>query len=180
MGHLLGEGRIRTHEHTKTKFLLLKMPWQLLGNNFSKTVWTPPPKWPSQISFLSPNRFVNLRNKQSLPPAYSRHRWVWAPSNPIQGGDQAPSSTLPGGFLLTWVLSSPAAVHYLLPCKGIEKQNPSRRARRFPPSRRFVSQGLRVVPNGTCLLKVRSFLAHAPNVVATRSEKQTHSEGQCR
>ena len=43
---------------------------------------------------------------------------------------------------------------------GIEKQNPSRRARRLPPSRRFDPQVLAVVPNGTCLLKVRSFLTH--------------------
>ena len=63
---------------------------------------------------------------------------------------------------------------------GVEKQNPSRRVRHHPPSRRFKPQGLRVVPKGTCLLKVRSFLANAPNVVATRSRKQTHSEGQCR
>ena len=63
---------------------------------------------------------------------------------------------------------------------GIEKQNPSRRARRLPPSRRFDPQVLAVVPNGTCLLKVRSFPANAPNVVAMRSGKQTHSEGQCK
>ena len=78
--------------------------------------------------------------------------------------------------------------HYLLPAPlpanlkglGVEKQNPSRRARRLPPCRRFKLQVLGVVPNGTCLLKVRSFPAKAPNVVATRSWKQTHSEGQCR
>ena len=63
---------------------------------------------------------------------------------------------------------------------GIEKQNPSRRARRLPPSRRFEPQGLGVVPNGICLLKVRSFPAHAPNAVPTRFGEQTHSEGQCR
>ena len=34
---------------------------------------------------------------------------------------------------------------------GIEKQNPSRRARRLSPFRRFELQGLGVVPNGTCL-----------------------------
>ena len=51
---------------------------------------------------------------------------------------------------------------------GLEKQNPSRRVGRLPPSRRFKPQGLKVVPNGTCLLKVRSFPANAPNVVATR------------
>ena len=54
---------------------------------------------------------------------------------------------------------------------GIEKQNPSRKARRLPPSRRFEPQGLGVVPNGTCFLRVRSFLAHAPNVVAARENK---------
>ena len=78
--------------------------------------------------------------------------------------------------------------HYLLPAPlpanlkglGVEKQNPSRRARRLPPSRRLELQVHGVVPNGTCLLKVRSFPAHAPNVVATRSGKQTHSDGQCR
>ena len=63
---------------------------------------------------------------------------------------------------------------------GVEKQNPSRMGRRLPPSRTFELQGLGVVPNGTCLFKLRSFPAHAPNVVATRSGKQTHSEGQCR
>ena len=63
---------------------------------------------------------------------------------------------------------------------GVEKQNPSRKARHLPHSRRFKLQGLGVVPNETCLLKVRSFPANAPNVVATRSGKQTHSEGQCR
>ena len=47
-------------------------------------------------------------------------------------------------------------------------------------SRRFKSQGFGVVPNETCLLKVRSFLANVPNVIATRSGKQTHSEGQGR
>ena len=62
---------------------------------------------------------------------------------------------------------------------SIEKQNPSRRARRLPRSRRFKPQDLRVVPSGTFLFKVRSFLANAPNV-ATPSGKQTHSEGQCR
>ena len=62
---------------------------------------------------------------------------------------------------------------------GIEKQNPSRRVRRLPPSKRFELQGLEVVPNWTCLLNMRSFLANAPNV-ATCSGKQTHSEGQCR
>ena len=54
---------------------------------------------------------------------------------------------------------------------GVEKQNPSRRARRLPPSRRFKPQGLGVVPNGTCLLKVRSFLGNTPNVVAARENK---------
>ena len=62
----------------------------------------------------------------------------------------------------------------------IEKQNPSRRARHFPPSRRFDPQGLGVVPYGTYLLEVRSFPANAPNVVATHSGKQPHSEGQRR
>ena len=114
-------------------------------------------------------------NKQSLP-AYSRLLWVCAPSNPSQGGDQAPSSTLPGG-LVPPRLSAQFPCCHPLPANmkgpGIEKQNPSRRARRLPPSRRFKLQGLRVVPNGTCLRKVRSFPAHAPNVVATYSGKQT-------
>ena len=59
---------------------------------------------------------VDMCNKQSLP-AYSRLLWVCAPSSPSQAGDQAPSSTLPGRFLLTWVLSSPADGHYLLTWK---------------------------------------------------------------
>ena len=63
---------------------------------------------------------------------------------------------------------------------GIEKQNPSRGARRLPPSRRFKLQSLGVASNETCLLKVGSFPAHAPNVIAMLSGKQTHSEGQCR
>ena len=54
---------------------------------------------------------VDLCTKQ-LPPVYSRLLWVPTPS-PSQEGDQAPSSTLMGGFLLTWGLSSLAAVHYL-------------------------------------------------------------------
>ena len=53
------------------------------------------------MSFLSPNTLVDLCAKQSLLPAYSRLLWVPTPSNPSQGGDQAPSSTLLGGFLLT-------------------------------------------------------------------------------
>ena len=56
---------------------------------------------------------------------------------------------------------------------GVEKQNPFKRARRHPPSRRFEPQGLGVLPNGSCLLKVRSFPANAPNVVATRSGKHS-------
>ena len=44
---------------------------------------------------------VDLYTKQSLLPTYSRPLWVRAPSNPSQGGDQAPFSTLLGGFLLT-------------------------------------------------------------------------------
>ena len=76
-----------------------------------------------------------------------------------------------------WALSSPAAVHYLLTC--VEKQNPSRGARRLLPSRRFKLRSLGVASNETCLLKVRSFPANAPNVIATLSGEQTHSEGQC-
>ena len=146
-------------------------------------VWSTPPKRPSQISFLSPNILVNLCTKQSLPPAYSRLLWVCAPSNPSQGGDQAPSSTLPGG-LVPPRLSAQFPCCRLLPANvkgmGIENQNPSRRVRHLPPSRRFEPQGFGVVPNGACLLKVRSSPAHAPNVVAMCSGKQTHSEGQCR
>ena len=63
---------------------------------------------------------------------------------------------------------------------GIERPNSSRGARRLPPSRRFKLQSLRVASNETCLLKVRSFPANAPNVVATHSGKQPHSEGQRR
>ena len=44
---------------------------------------------------------IDLCTKQLLLPAYSRPLWVRAPSSPFQGGVQAPSSTLPGGFLLT-------------------------------------------------------------------------------
>ena len=105
------------YKHPKTKFLLLTIPWRLLGNNFAQDGVDTTSKWPSQISFLSPNTLVNLCTKQSLPPAYSRLLWVRAPSSPSQGGDQAPSSILLGGFLLTWALSSPAAVHYLLTWK---------------------------------------------------------------
>ena len=122
----------------------------------------------------------DLCTKQS-PPAYSRLLRVPAPSSPSRGG----SGRLfhPAG----WVpphLSAQSRCCRSLPANvkgpGIEKQNPSRRGRRLPASRKFEPQGLRVVLNGTCLLKVRSFPANAPNVVATRSKKQTHSEGQCR
>ena len=44
------------------------------------------------------------------------------------------------------------------------------------PSRRFKPKSLGVASNETCLLKVRRFLANAPNVVARHSGKQTHSE----
>ena len=60
------------YKHTRTKFLLLKIPWRLLGNNFPQEAWTPPPEWPSQISFQSPNMLINLCTKQSLPPAYPK------------------------------------------------------------------------------------------------------------
>ena len=150
---------------------------------FLKTVWTPPPKWHSQISFQSPKMLVNLCTKKSPPPAYSRLLWVHAPSSPSRGGGGSGPLFHPTG----WV---PPHLSTQFPCcrplpanmkgPGIEKQNPSRRARRLPPCRRFKLQVLGVVPNGTCLLKVRSFPANAPNVVATRSGKQTHSEGQCR
>ena len=60
--------------------------------------------------------------------------------------------------------------------QGTEKQNPSRRVRHLPPSRRFKPQGLKVVPNGTCLLKVRSFPANAPYVVATQKDKLTQKD----
>ena len=136
----------------------------------------------SQISFLSPNVLVNLCTKQPLPPAYSRLLWVCAPSNPSQGGDQAPSSTLlalvPPHLSAQFPCCRPLPANMKGP--GIEKQNPSRRARSLHLSGRFKLQGLGVVPNGTCLFKVRSFPANASNVVATRSGKQTHSEGQCR
>ena len=151
-------------------------------------MWTQPPKWHSQISFQSPKMLVNLCTKKSPPPAYSRLLWVHAPSSASQRCDQAPSDpepplNSPDG----WV---PPHLSTQFPCcrplpanvkgPGIEKQNPPRRARRLPPSRRFKPQDLRVVPSGTFLLKVRSFLANAPNVVAMISGKQTHSEGQCR
>ena len=142
-----------------------------------------PPKRPSQTSFLSPKTLIDLCTKQSLPPAYSRLLWVPVPSSPSQGGDQAPFPTLLGGFLLTnrGVGKLPCCCPLPANVKGpgVEKQNPSRRVGRLPPSRRFKPQGLGVVPNGTCLLKVRIFLANAPNV-ATCSGKHTHSEGQCR
>ena len=115
MGHLLGEGRIRAHKNQVSP--PKKSPGNCLVIIFPKIAWTPPPKWPSQISFLSPNTLVNLCTKQSLPPTYFRLLWVRAPSSPSQGGDQAPSSTLLGGFLLTWALSSPAVVRYLLTWK---------------------------------------------------------------
>ena len=85
----------------------------IAGSNFPWDGVDTPPKWPSQISFLNRSMLVDLCTKQSLLPAYSRPLWVRAPSSPSQGGDQAPSSTLPGGFLLTWALSSLAAIHYL-------------------------------------------------------------------
>ena len=109
-------GRVE-YKHTKTKFRLLTIPCRLLGNHFPKDAWAPPPKWHSQISFLSPNTLINVCTKKSMPRSYSNLLRVRAPSSPSQGGDQAPSSTLPGGFLLTWALSSPAAVHYLLTWK---------------------------------------------------------------
>ena len=81
--------------------------------------------------------FVHLCTKQS-PPAYSRLLWVCAPSRPSQAGDQAP---LPPCQVVS---SSPERSVPLLPSlpanvkgPGIEKQNPSRRARHLPPSRRF-------------------------------------------
>ena len=157
-----------------------KNPLTIAGNDFPWDGVDTLPKWP-QIPFLSPSTLVDLCTKQS-PPAYSRFLWVYAPSSPSQGGDPAPSSTLLGGV--------PPHLSAQLPCcrplpanvkgLGVEKQNPSRRVRCLSCSRRFKSQGLGVVPNGTCLLKVRGFPAHAPNVVATHSGKQTHSEGQCR
>ena len=112
-GHLLGEGRIRAY---KDQFPVLKIPWQSLGNDFPQDGVDTPPKWPSQIPFLNPSTLLDLCTEQS-PPAYSRLLWVPAPSSPSQGCDQAPSSTLLGGFLLTWALSFPAAVHYLLTWK---------------------------------------------------------------
>ena len=60
--------------------------------------------------------------------------------------------------------------------RDIEKQNPHRRMRRLPCCRRFEPQGLRVAPNGACLLKVRSFLAIALNVVATHYGKETQKD----
>ena len=50
---------------------------------------------------------------------------------------------------------------------GFERLNSSRGASRLPCSRRFKPQRLGVASNEACLLKVRSFPAHAPNVVAT-------------
>ena len=40
-GHLLGEGRIRAY---KDQFPILKIPWQLLGNNFPQDGVDTPPK----------------------------------------------------------------------------------------------------------------------------------------
>ena len=109
-GHLLGEGRIWAY---KDQFPILKIPWWSLVIIFPEDGMDTPPKWPSQISFLNPSVLIDLCTKQSLLPAYSRLLWVCAPSSPSQGGDQAPSSTLLGGFLLTWALNSLAAIHYL-------------------------------------------------------------------
>ena len=94
-GHLLGEGRRRAY---KDQFPILKIPWRSLGNNFPQDT---PPKWPSQISFLNPSTLLDLCTKHLLLPVYSRLLWVRAPSSPSQGGDQAPSSTLPRWFFLT-------------------------------------------------------------------------------
>ena len=114
---------------------------------FPKMAWTPP-KWPSQISFLSPNMLVNLCIKQLLPPAYSRLLWVCAPSNPSPGRWSGPLFHPTG-----WIpphLSTQFPCCHPLPANvkgpGIEKQNPSRRVRRLSPSRRFKPQGLGVVP----------------------------------
>ena len=131
-------------------------------------------------SFLNPSMLVDLYTKQS-PPPYSRLLWVPAPSSPPRGVIRPP---LPP----CWVGSPHLRAQF--PCcrplpanmkgPGIEKQNPSRGARRLPPSRRFKLQSLGMASNETYLLKVRSFLANAPNVIATLSGKQTHSEGQHR
>ena len=181
MGHLLGEGRIWAYND---QFPILKIPSRSLGNNFPRDAVDTPPKWPSQISFLNPSRLVDLCTKLSLLPAYSRLLWVPAPSSPSKGGNKAPSSTLPGGFLLlTWALSSPAAAHYLLMWKVRALRSrilPEGRGAFPPPPRRFELQSLGVASNETCLHKVRSFPTNAPNVIATLSGKQTHSEEQYR
>ena len=127
---------------------------------------------------LSPNTLVNLCTKQSLPPAYPRLLWVCAPSSPSQGGDEAPlfhsTRWVPPHLSAQFPCCRPLPANMKGP--GIEKQNPSRRVRLLPPSRRFKPQGLRVVPSGTCLLKGRSFPANAPYVVATRSGKLTQKD----
>ena len=94
---------------------------------------------------------------------------IRAPLPPFWVGTSSPECSVPF-----------TAVHYSLNMRGpgARKWDFSRRARRLPPSRRSQLQGLRVAPNRTCLLKVRSFPAHAPNVVAKHLRKQTHSEGQ--
>ena len=113
---------------------------------------------------------VNLYTKRLLPSAYSRLLWVHASSSCSQGVIH-PAACVPphlGAQFPCWC-SLPANV------KGpsVKKKNSSRRARRLSLSRRFKLQGLGAVPNGTCLLKVRSFPANAPNVVATHSGKLT-------
>ena len=100
---------------------------------------------------------------------------------PPQGVDQALSSTLQGGNLP--YLSAQFPCCHPLPLNmegpGVKKLNLSRRTRCLPPSRRSELWGLGGAPNGNCLLKVMSFLANAPNVIAKRSGEQAHSEGQC-
>ena len=104
-------GRVE-YEHAEINILFLKPCGQL--RTFPTMAWTH-----LLTGFLKP--YVPF-----LYPWHSSQPECWAaivanlnqfpmrlPSGPSQGGDQAPSSTLPGGLLPTWALSSLAALQYL-------------------------------------------------------------------
>ena len=84
---------------------------------------------------------------------------VCASPTPSQGVDQVPSSTPQGGKLPYLSTQSPCCcpLPTYMEGPGIEKWTLSRRARHLPPSRRSEPRDLRIAPNGTCLLTVRSF-----------------------
>ena len=179
-GYLLGEGRIRAR---RNQYPLCKKR-KTCGDSSARslgrrghTSWLTflNPKFPLCI----PGMAVDLSAEQLLSPTQTSFLCgsFWS----LPGGWSGPLFH-PTGWAPPHLSAQFPAAHSL-PAKekkpGFERLNSSRGARRLPPSRRFKSQSLGVASNETCLLKVRSFPAHAPNVVATLSGKQTHSEGQC-